>query len=49
MHAAKHLCVRRLVKYMTTYKSHDPFLAPCLPSNPWQTDNDTYWTLNMRR
>jgi G-protein signaling regulator protein 9 len=38
-----------LVKFVTTYKNHDPFLAPCLPSNPWQTDNDTYWTLNMRR
>uniref|UniRef100_A0A8C5DWA4 Regulator of G-protein signaling 9-like n=1 Tax=Gouania willdenowi TaxID=441366 RepID=A0A8C5DWA4_GOUWI len=38
-----------LVKYITTYKNHDPFLAPCVPSNPWQTDNDTYWTLNMRR
>uniref|UniRef100_A0AAQ6AFM9 Regulator of G protein signaling 9a n=1 Tax=Amphiprion ocellaris TaxID=80972 RepID=A0AAQ6AFM9_AMPOC len=38
-----------LVKYVTTYKNHDPFLAPCLPSNPWQTDHDAYWTLNMRR
>uniref|UniRef100_A0A665U095 Regulator of G protein signaling 9a n=1 Tax=Echeneis naucrates TaxID=173247 RepID=A0A665U095_ECHNA len=38
-----------LVKYITTYKNHDAFLAPCLPSNPWQTDNDSYWTLNMRR
>lgn len=37
------------MKYITTYKNHDPFLAPCLPSNPWQTDNDSYWTLNMRR
>uniref|UniRef100_H2TXR8 Regulator of G protein signaling 9a n=1 Tax=Takifugu rubripes TaxID=31033 RepID=H2TXR8_TAKRU len=37
-----------LVKYTTTYKTHDPFLAPCTPSNPWQTDNDTYWTLNTR-
>uniref|UniRef100_A0A3Q1C460 Regulator of G protein signaling 9a n=1 Tax=Amphiprion ocellaris TaxID=80972 RepID=A0A3Q1C460_AMPOC len=41
--------VRELVKYVTTYKNHDPFLAPCLPSNPWQTDHDAYWTLNMRR
>uniref|UniRef100_A0A3P9MFW4 Regulator of G protein signaling 9a n=1 Tax=Oryzias latipes TaxID=8090 RepID=A0A3P9MFW4_ORYLA len=41
--------VYRLVKYITTYKNHDPFLAPCLPSNPWQTDHDAYWTLNMRR
>uniref|UniRef100_A0A3Q1HBQ0 Regulator of G protein signaling 9a n=1 Tax=Acanthochromis polyacanthus TaxID=80966 RepID=A0A3Q1HBQ0_9TELE len=38
-----------LVKYITTYKNHDPFLAPCLPSNPWQTDHDAYWSLNMRR
>ncbi|XP_068452201.1 regulator of G-protein signaling 9a [Clinocottus analis] len=38
-----------LAKYVTTYKNHDPFLAPCLPSNPWQTDNDAYWTYNMRR
>ncbi|XP_047199865.1 regulator of G-protein signaling 9a [Hippoglossus stenolepis] len=38
-----------LVKYITTYKTHDPFLAPCLPSNPWQTDNDSYWSLNTRR
>uniref|UniRef100_A0A1A8I7Y1 Regulator of G-protein signaling 9a n=1 Tax=Nothobranchius kuhntae TaxID=321403 RepID=A0A1A8I7Y1_NOTKU len=38
-----------LVKYITTYKNHDPFLAPCQPSNPWQTDHDAYWTLNMRR
>ncbi|KAI4880470.1 hypothetical protein NFI96_002096 [Prochilodus magdalenae] len=37
-----------IVKHMTTYKDHDPFLAPCLPSNPWQTDDDTYWELNMR-
>uniref|UniRef100_A0A665TZX3 Regulator of G protein signaling 9a n=1 Tax=Echeneis naucrates TaxID=173247 RepID=A0A665TZX3_ECHNA len=43
------LCLCRLVKYITTYKNHDAFLAPCLPSNPWQTDNDSYWTLNMRR
>ncbi|CAL8306186.1 unnamed protein product [Merluccius merluccius] len=38
-----------LVKYVTTYKNHDPFLAPCVPSNPWITDIDTYWTLNTRR
>uniref|UniRef100_A0A3B5LL89 Regulator of G protein signaling 9a n=1 Tax=Xiphophorus couchianus TaxID=32473 RepID=A0A3B5LL89_9TELE len=38
-----------LVKYITSYKNHDAFLAPCLPSNPWETDHDAYWTLNMRR
>ncbi|XP_017570980.1 regulator of G-protein signaling 9a [Pygocentrus nattereri] len=37
-----------ILKHMTTYKDHDPFLAPCLPSNPWQTDDSSYWDLNMR-
>uniref|UniRef100_A0A8C2KC31 Regulator of G-protein signaling 9 n=1 Tax=Cyprinus carpio TaxID=7962 RepID=A0A8C2KC31_CYPCA len=36
-----------LVKYTITYKEHDPFLHACLPSNPWLTDDVTYWTLNM--
>ncbi|KAA0725238.1 Regulator of G-protein signaling 9 [Triplophysa tibetana] len=36
-----------LVKSSTTYKEHDPFLHPCLPSNPWSTDDITYWNLNM--
>ncbi|XP_051925607.1 regulator of G-protein signaling 9-like isoform X2 [Hippocampus zosterae] len=39
--------VHRLVKYSATYNSHDPFLSKCLPSNPWHTDDVTYWTLNM--
>ncbi|XP_017347682.1 regulator of G-protein signaling 9a [Ictalurus punctatus] len=37
-----------LVKHMTTYHDHDPFLNPCIPSNPWQSDDVTYWDLNMR-
>uniref|UniRef100_A0A3Q3XKH8 Uncharacterized protein n=1 Tax=Mola mola TaxID=94237 RepID=A0A3Q3XKH8_MOLML len=36
-----------IVKYCATYSSHDPFLSKCLPSNPWLTDDATYWTLNM--
>ncbi|XP_055734234.1 regulator of G-protein signaling 9-like isoform X1 [Salvelinus fontinalis] len=36
-----------LVKYSITCNKHDPFLAPCLPSNPWVTDDVTYWLLNM--
>nr|XP_057924255.1 regulator of G-protein signaling 9-like isoform X1 [Doryrhamphus excisus] len=36
-----------LVKYCATYNNHDPFLFRCLPSNPWLTDDVTYWTLNM--
>ncbi|KAJ8363664.1 hypothetical protein SKAU_G00124950 [Synaphobranchus kaupii] len=38
--------VGAIVKYMGTYKKHDPFLAPCLPSNPWLTDDVTYWDFN---
>uniref|UniRef100_A0A3Q3KUJ3 Regulator of G protein signaling 9 n=1 Tax=Mastacembelus armatus TaxID=205130 RepID=A0A3Q3KUJ3_9TELE len=37
----------QMVKYCATYNSHDPFLSKCLPSNPWLTDDITYWTLNM--
>ncbi|KAM6957402.1 regulator of G-protein signaling 9a [Aplochiton taeniatus] len=37
-----------LVKFVTTYKNHDPFLAPCSPANPWLTEEDSYWQLNMR-
>ncbi|XP_035997968.1 regulator of G-protein signaling 9 isoform X2 [Fundulus heteroclitus] len=36
-----------LVKYCATYSGHDPFLSKCLPSNPWLTDDTTFWTLNM--
>ncbi|KAG9343719.1 hypothetical protein JZ751_013097 [Albula glossodonta] len=35
------------VKFATTYKTHDPFLAPVVPSNPWLTDDITYWELNL--
>ncbi|XP_077482753.1 regulator of G-protein signaling 9-like isoform X4 [Stigmatopora argus] len=39
--------ISALVKYCATYNSHDPFLSKSLPSNPWHTDDVTYWTLNM--
>uniref|UniRef100_A0A8C6W0V0 Regulator of G protein signaling 9b n=1 Tax=Nothobranchius furzeri TaxID=105023 RepID=A0A8C6W0V0_NOTFU len=38
---------RRLVKHCATYIGHDPFLSACLPSNPWLTDDTTYWNLNI--
>uniref|UniRef100_A0A8C8M3R2 Regulator of G protein signaling 9b n=1 Tax=Oncorhynchus tshawytscha TaxID=74940 RepID=A0A8C8M3R2_ONCTS len=50
-HSSCFLCLfslfSSLVKYSVTYNKHDPFLAPCLPSNPWVTDDVTYWFLNM--
>ncbi|XP_069050622.1 regulator of G-protein signaling 9 isoform X2 [Lepisosteus oculatus] len=36
-----------LVKYCEQYKNHDPFMAGCLPSNPWITDDTMFWELNM--
>uniref|UniRef100_A0A3P9K102 Regulator of G-protein signaling 9 n=1 Tax=Oryzias latipes TaxID=8090 RepID=A0A3P9K102_ORYLA len=36
-----------LVKYCATYTGHDPFLSKSLPSNPWLTDDTTFWNLNM--
>uniref|UniRef100_A0A3B3IEG9 Regulator of G-protein signaling 9 n=1 Tax=Oryzias latipes TaxID=8090 RepID=A0A3B3IEG9_ORYLA len=36
-----------LVKYCATYTGHDPFLSRSLPSNPWLTDDTTFWNLNM--
>ncbi|XP_062386977.1 regulator of G-protein signaling 9a [Sardina pilchardus] len=36
-----------LVKEITKYKNHDPFLAPCIPSNPWLSNDDAYWELNL--
>ncbi|XP_066560695.1 regulator of G-protein signaling 9a isoform X1 [Amia ocellicauda] len=36
-----------IVKYTEQYKNHDPFMAGCLPSNPWITDDTMFWELNM--
>lgn len=28
------------------YDEHDPFLTQPLPSNPWITDDTSFWALN---
>ncbi|XP_023692749.2 regulator of G-protein signaling 9-like [Paramormyrops kingsleyae] len=38
-----------MVRFSGIYKNHDPFLAPGLPSNPWLTDDITYWEHNLPR
>uniref|UniRef100_A0A7M4FR46 Regulator of G protein signaling 9 n=1 Tax=Crocodylus porosus TaxID=8502 RepID=A0A7M4FR46_CROPO len=40
--------VFRLVKYAQQLLTNDPFLAVCLPSNPWITDDPTFWDLNAK-
>uniref|UniRef100_A0A7M4FNQ3 Regulator of G-protein signaling 9 n=1 Tax=Crocodylus porosus TaxID=8502 RepID=A0A7M4FNQ3_CROPO len=37
-----------LVKYAQQLLTNDPFLAVCLPSNPWITDDPTFWDLNAK-
>ncbi|CAG0917572.1 unnamed protein product [Notodromas monacha] len=35
-----------LVTYTTTYAEFDPVMTPPIPSNPWITDDATFWNLN---
>ncbi|XP_078082194.1 regulator of G-protein signaling 9b [Mustelus asterias] len=35
-----------IVKYCEQYFTHDPIMSGCLPSNPWLTDDTTFWELN---
>ena len=39
----------RYLNFSSQRGPHDPFLSGCLPSNPWVTDDDTYWTVNAPR
>ncbi|XP_059976258.1 regulator of G-protein signaling 11 isoform X5 [Mesoplodon densirostris] len=36
----------RYLKFSSQRGLHDPIMSGCLPSNPWVTDNDTYWAMN---
>ncbi|XP_066869828.1 regulator of G-protein signaling 11 isoform X8 [Kogia breviceps] len=36
----------RYLKFSSQHEPHDPIMSGCLPSNPWVTDNDTYWAMN---
>ncbi|KAI9562847.1 hypothetical protein GHT06_010302 [Daphnia sinensis] len=35
-----------LQQHCATYSEYDPFLHPPQPSNPWLSDDPTYWILN---
>lgn len=35
-----------LLQYVNTYLEHDPFLTPVQPSNPWHSDDPTFWQIN---
>ncbi|XP_062035812.1 regulator of G-protein signaling 11 isoform X2 [Lepus europaeus] len=40
------VCLEAYLKFSSQRGPHDPILSGCLPSNPWVTDDDTYWTVN---
>ncbi|XP_078237490.1 regulator of G-protein signaling 11 isoform X3 [Pogona vitticeps] len=40
------LCLEGYVKFNEQYVPHDPVMSGCLPSNPWITDDTTYWAMN---
>ncbi|XP_074202805.1 regulator of G-protein signaling 11 isoform X10 [Camelus bactrianus] len=43
------VCLEAYLKFSSQRGPHDPLLSGCLPSNPWVTDDDTYWAMNAPR
>ncbi|XP_070506704.1 uncharacterized protein [Chironomus tepperi] len=37
-----------LVSYFETFAEYDPLMQPALPSNPWVSEDITYWLLNQQ-
>ena len=35
-----------LLEYTDTFVDWDPLLAGVTPSNPWMTDDTSYWEIN---
>ncbi|KAM9208996.1 LOW QUALITY PROTEIN: regulator of G-protein signaling 11 [Dugong dugon] len=40
------VCLEAYLKFSSQYGPHDPIVSGCLPSNPWITDDTTYWAMN---
>ncbi|XP_006894970.1 PREDICTED: regulator of G-protein signaling 11 [Elephantulus edwardii] len=40
------ICLEAYLKFSSQYRPHDPIMSGCLPSNPWITDDPTYWAMN---
>ncbi|XP_022372204.1 regulator of G-protein signaling 11 isoform X3 [Enhydra lutris kenyoni] len=40
------VCLEAYLKFSSQRGPHDPMMSGCLPSNPWVTDDDSYWTFN---
>ncbi|XP_053148220.1 regulator of G-protein signaling 9 isoform X2 [Hemicordylus capensis] len=37
-----------IVKYSEQFRSNDPIISGCLPSNPWLSDDVDFWELNAK-
>ncbi|XP_057605693.1 regulator of G-protein signaling 11 [Hippopotamus amphibius kiboko] len=40
------VCLEAYLKFSSQRGPHDPIMSGCLPSNPWVTDDGTYWAVN---
>ncbi|XP_037537457.1 regulator of G-protein signaling 11 [Nematolebias whitei] len=40
------ICLEGFLKYSEQYQNHDPIMQGCLPSNPWISDDTSFWTMN---
>ncbi|XP_004373414.2 regulator of G-protein signaling 11 [Trichechus manatus latirostris] len=40
-------CLEAYLKFSSQYGPHVPIVSGCLPSNPWITDDTTYWAMNV--
>ncbi|KAK0174821.1 hypothetical protein PV327_010548 [Microctonus hyperodae] len=40
------VAIENIKTHFETYMEYDPMIAPSQPSNPWMTDDQTFWQLN---
>uniref|UniRef100_M3YX60 Regulator of G protein signaling 11 n=1 Tax=Mustela putorius furo TaxID=9669 RepID=M3YX60_MUSPF len=40
------VCLEAYLKFSGQRGPHDPMMSGCLPSNPWVSNEDAYWTIN---
>ncbi|XP_059271834.1 regulator of G-protein signaling 11 isoform X2 [Mustela nigripes] len=40
------VCLEAYLKFSGQRGPHDPMMSGCLPSNPWVSSEDAYWTIN---
>ncbi|XP_073916240.1 regulator of G-protein signaling 11 isoform X2 [Castor canadensis] len=40
------ICLEAYLKFSSQRGPHDPIMSGCLPSNPWITEDITYWAMN---